>query len=165
MNAATKQGELSTKEQVAAHVRRMLDDPKVDKARQLKFFREYFEYDQAANVFKDKPKTFAHEPSWYVSDTDRLILTILAADKDVFRELLTTDKSFVNFSTAKSNQTRIDEPKPGAIIPPKRDSAAESRRRKRARPNCWRARIHARVPIGPRSTRPLLPCAVQDVYR
>jgi len=120
--AAAAKGELAAKDQIATQLRRMLDDPKVEKARLLKFFREYFEYDQATNVFKDKPKAFAHEPNWYVTDTDRLILSILAADKDVFRELLTTDKSFVNYSTGKNKETRLEEPKQGAVIPPKRDS-------------------------------------------
>ncbi|WP_439629363.1 DUF1588 domain-containing protein [Gemmata sp.] len=118
---AAAKGELATKAQVANHVRRMLDDPKLSKPRVLVFFREYFEYDQALYVFKDKPRTFAHEPYWYVSDTDRLVLSILAADKDVFRELLTTDKSFVNYSTGKNKVTKAEEPKPGAVIPPKRD--------------------------------------------
>jgi hypothetical protein len=44
--AAVQKGELTTREQVAAHVRRILDDPKAEKPRLLKFFREYFESGQ-----------------------------------------------------------------------------------------------------------------------
>ncbi len=121
LTAAAAKGELATREQIAAGVRRLLDDPKADKPRLLKFFREYFEYAQAANVFKDKPTAFAHEPQQYVADTDRLVLHVLAADRDVLRELLTTDKSFVNYGTAKNKQTRLDEPKPAVVTPPRRD--------------------------------------------
>jgi len=84
--------------QAAAHIRRILDDPKIEKPRILKFFREYFDYKRAADVFKDKPTDrIKHVPAVLVSDTDRLVLHIVNADKDVFRELLTTPLSFVNF--------------------------------------------------------------------
>ena len=53
MQAADK-GELKTKEQVAAHIRRLLDDPKIAKPGLLRFFREYFEYHRAVDVFKDQ---------------------------------------------------------------------------------------------------------------
>jgi hypothetical protein len=119
---AAAKGELSTKEQVAMQIERIYADPKFDKTRILKFFREYFEYGNATEVFKDKPKSFAHEPAQYVKDTDRLILAILDADKDVFRELLTTEKAFVNYSTAKNKKTGMNDPKPGVVIPPKRES-------------------------------------------
>jgi hypothetical protein len=115
---AAQMGELTTKEQVAAHVRRILDDPKVEKPRLLKFFREYFEYGNAVNVFKDKPTTFKHEPVVLVSDTDRLIEHILAEDKDVFRRLLTTPDSFVNYTVRKSKQTGKLEPARAVIVPP-----------------------------------------------
>lgn len=103
---------------MAAHVRRVLADPKADTARLLGFFREYFEYGNAESVFKDKPKTFVHQPRQLVADTDRLILHLLAADRDVFRELLTTPKSFVNYATAKNKRKGVDEPKPGVVLNP-----------------------------------------------
>ena len=106
------------REQVAAHVRRMLDDPKFDKPRLLGFFREYFDYGNATEVFKDKPKDFIHDPRQLVADTDRLVLHILAEDKDVLRQLLTTPQSFVNFTTAKNKQTRMEEPKRAVVPPP-----------------------------------------------
>jgi hypothetical protein len=116
--AAAAKGELATKEQVAAHVHRILADPKADTTRLLGFFREYFEYGNATNVFKDRPKAFVHSPGQYVADTDRLVLHILAADRDVFRELLTTPKSFVNYSTGRNKQKGVEEPKPGVVLNP-----------------------------------------------
>jgi hypothetical protein len=116
---AAAKGELATREQVAAHVRRILDDPKIEKPRLLKFFREYFEYHRAVDVFKDKPADkIKHVPAVLVSDTDRLVLHILDGDKDVLARLLTTDRSFVNFAIKKNKQTRTDEPAPADVVPP-----------------------------------------------
>lgn len=115
---AAQKGELKTREQVAAQVKRLLDDPKADKARLLRFFREYFEYHKAEEVFKDKPADgIKHLPNILVRDTDRLVLHILSADKDVFRELLTTPVSFVNYSTKQNKQTRKDEGVPADVLP------------------------------------------------
>lgn len=115
MTAAQK-GELTTKEQVATHLRRLFDDPKNDRTRLLKFFREYFEYGKAVDVFKDKPRDFMHVPQVLVSDTDRLVLHVLHEDKDVLRRLLTTDLSFVNYTLMRNKKAQKDEPKP-AVVP------------------------------------------------
>lgn len=120
IEAATK-GELTTKDQVAAHVQRILDNPKIPKPGLLRFFREYFEYHRAPDVFKDKPTNrIKHVPQVLVSDTDRLILHLLATDKDVLRELLTTPLSFVNYNT-KVDKTKPDRPLVGVpfdVVPP-----------------------------------------------
>ena len=106
---AAQKGELTTKEQVQFHVRRMLEDPKLENPRILRFFREYFEYANATDVFKDKPRGFMHEPRVLVEDTDRLILHVLKTDKDVLRELLTTRVSFVNTAKKMNKQTRMED--------------------------------------------------------
>ena len=119
----TAKGDLATREQIAAHVRRILDDPKIEKPRLMQFFREYFEYGKAVDVFKDKPEDvfkedperFKHEPAIYVSDTDRLIEHILAEDKDVFRRLLTTPDSFVNYALRKDKATGRTGPVQAAV--------------------------------------------------
>jgi hypothetical protein len=115
MNAAAK-GQLSTREQVAEHVRRLVQDSKNEKPAALRFLREYFEYPKAIDIFKEKPKTFMHAPQALVADTDRLILHILERDQDVLRELLTTDLSFVNFTINKNN--RGEGPKPAVVANP-----------------------------------------------
>ncbi len=106
---AAQKGELTTKAQVQVQVRRMLDDPKLENPRLLHFFRDYFGYDKATGIVKDQPKDFIHEPSILVEDTDRLVLHILKADKDVLRELLTTRVSFVNTTKKTNKQTRMEE--------------------------------------------------------
>jgi hypothetical protein len=103
---AAATGELDTDAGVAKQVRRLLDDSRVEKPRILRFFREYFGYDKAAEVFKeangggtalDHP---GHDPRALVEDTDQLVRYILEQDKEVLRELLTTNKSFVAYKNA-----------------------------------------------------------------
>jgi len=101
---AAAKGGLTTREEVAAQVRRILDDPKFPKSRLLGFFREYFGYDRAVDVFKDKPSDVLHAPQQMVKDTDQLILWILERDRDVLRELLTTPKSFVNWAGPREDK-------------------------------------------------------------
>lgn len=104
---AADSGKLATKEDVAREVARLLADPKTEKPRILRFFREYFGYAEAVNVFKNEKDFPGHKAQVLVQDTDRLIETILAADKDVFRELLTTDKSFVGYAIAEAEAKKL----------------------------------------------------------
>lgn len=113
--AATATGGLDTDEGVAQQVQRLLDDAKTDKPRILRFFREYFGYDKATDVFKeangggtavDHP---GHEPQVLVEDTDRLVQYVLDQDHDVLRELLTTNKSFVAYKSAAEAKKKVAE--------------------------------------------------------
>ena len=106
---AAEKGQLKTRDDIAQHVRRIVDDPKIQKPRVLGFFREYFEYQIATEVFKDSPKDLWHRPDQAVRDTDRLVLHIVAEDKDVFRQLLTTRLAFANVKTSTNKQTRQEE--------------------------------------------------------
>ncbi|QDU28588.1 Planctomycete cytochrome C [Anatilimnocola aggregata] len=121
MMQAVEKGQLLTKEEAATHVRRILDDPKIKKPGLLRFFREYFEYHRAPDVFKDKPRDkIKHVPHILVSDTDRLVLHILEQDREVLRELLTTQLSFVNYNT-KVDKSKQDRPLVGVpfdVVPP-----------------------------------------------
>jgi len=90
-------GKLDTREGVEAAVRKMLDDPKYAKPRILRFFREYFGYEAAVDVFKDPNEKVEHFPRELVADTDRLIEWILERDQEVLKELLTTNKAYVNY--------------------------------------------------------------------
>jgi hypothetical protein len=87
----------------------LLDDPKVEKPRLLGFFREYFEYHTATEVFKDEPKDLWHRPDQAVKDTDRLVAYLIAQDKDLFREMLTTPLAFANVKTSMNKETRKEE--------------------------------------------------------
>jgi hypothetical protein len=61
----------------------------------LRFFREYFGYDTAHQVFKDRDLLTPEVRYMLVVDTDRLVADILEEDRNVLAELLTTNKSYV----------------------------------------------------------------------
>jgi hypothetical protein len=89
------QGKLTSRDEVAAAVRTVLNDPKLGKSRVLWFFREYFDYYRAPDVFKDPLPVYlrrhgiAHLPEEYVAETDTFVLQILGEDQDVFEKMLT----------------------------------------------------------------------------
>lgn len=82
---------------LAAEVTRMLNDVEIAKPRILAFFREYFEYEGALDVFKDEELFRDHFPEFLVADTDRLIMHLYDRDEDVLKNLLTSKKAFVQY--------------------------------------------------------------------
>ena len=96
---AAADGKLATTEDVAAAVReRLADDTLLQELnpRVLQFFREYFHYPFAREVFKDAPKGGKHEPDWLVRDLETTVRDVLRADKAVLSTLLTTRRFYVN---------------------------------------------------------------------
>jgi hypothetical protein len=66
--------------------------------RKLRFFREFFGYYSALEVFKDVHRyggKFGSSRERLIAETDMLVEHILKEDKHVFKELLTTEKFFV----------------------------------------------------------------------
>ncbi|GAB4156210.1 MAG: hypothetical protein Tsb009_33080 [Planctomycetaceae bacterium] len=106
---AAQKGELDTREGVAKAVRKMLASQKLQKPRILRFFREYFGYTKATEIFKEQKANPAHEAGSLVEDTDRLVEYILEQDKNVLYELLTTNKSFVSYKKAEETRRRRAE--------------------------------------------------------
>ena len=99
---AADEGQLATRKEVEAQVKRILADSAIAKPRVLRFFREYFSYESAPSVFKDEVtlkklglrEARGWNPDFFVSDADRIVLAVLAEDRDVLRQLLTTKKTF-----------------------------------------------------------------------
>ena len=130
--AAAAKGELRTKEQITARLQAVLKptDKPLDTSRLLGFFQQYFEYHRAPDIFKEARFPFAeqvnewalrrgawpkgdeskhgsiHHPANLVADTDRLVQRILDEDKDVLRQLLTTDFTFVNLRLKDDKKTK-----------------------------------------------------------
>ena len=91
-------GGLDTKEKIAELVRKELaDDSRLQNKhpRIFQFFREYFDYPFAIEVFKDPPEGGTHEASRLVSDLQLTIMDVLNEDKDVLGQFLTTNKFYV----------------------------------------------------------------------
>lgn len=122
-------GELETREHVEAAVRRMLAQPQrnpapnhnrdirsVTNPRVLQFFREFFGYHKAAEVFKEVDsfeqrdgfrQFHNHTATRLMYDTDALVLHVLERDRDVLYELLTTDKVFVSYWGGEQNDKQV----------------------------------------------------------
>jgi hypothetical protein len=119
--AAVKEGRLSTREDYRREVIRMLKrrdqyyviDESVQKTgfnssitnlpiRKLRFFREFFGYTKTMTLFKDDARFGAgryDDPKGrLVDEADMLVAHILAKDRNVFEELLTTEKFYVYHS-------------------------------------------------------------------
>ena len=126
-----KAGKLKTKADVEAAVRFYLNQPpsitrpnhnstiaSVRNPRILQFFREFFGYHHASSVFKDTEQ-FAKETrpgfnhfqnstaSFTMYDTDAFVLQILADDKDVLKELLTSTKIYPAYYSGTPNEADV----------------------------------------------------------
>ena len=103
---------LNTKADYEREVRRMLADDNIDKPRILRFFQDYFGYYNIFNVFKDQSRfigsygphrVFSRRyiyrvPAKLAVEADLLVEHVLKKDKNVLKELLTTEKFFVHHS-------------------------------------------------------------------
>ena len=100
-------GRLQTRDDVRREVQRILADESFRKPRMLQFFREFFDYDLAGAICKDTAALLAaggtnraqdyHRTMFLqAAQTDRLVELILAEDRDVLHELLTTNRVVVD---------------------------------------------------------------------
>lgn len=97
--AAAANGKLSTNVQVGEVVRKRLKDDSIlynKNPRLVQFFREYFHYPNANEVFKDQPEGGEHKAATLIADLELTIREILKRDKQVLAELLTTNRYYVN---------------------------------------------------------------------
>lgn len=103
LRTAVLEGRMKTRDDVQREVERMLADESIRKPRVLQFFRDYFDYDLGGYICKDSRalgetgasnRGTSHYRAMFdaTASTDRLIELILQEDKDVFKQLLTTDR-------------------------------------------------------------------------
>lgn len=103
LRQAIVDGRMRTRDDVKREVERLLADDSFRKPRVLQFFRDYFDYDLGGYICKDNMALWesgahtngqAHYRAMFAASasTDRLIELILHEDKDVFKQLLTTDR-------------------------------------------------------------------------
>lgn len=113
---AAESGKLQSGDDVRREVTRILADPKIPRERILPFFREYFGYAAAIDLFKDPSVLKAagvggYWPETLVADTDRLVLTVLRKDRHVLKELLTTRSGYVHTLRHNSKKGKAEAPK------------------------------------------------------
>jgi len=115
LRTALAEGKLKTREDVKREVTRILNDDSIRKPRVLQFFREYFDYDRGATICKTRESVVgqgAHFESHpgvmnsMIANTDALIELILREDKDVLKELLTTNRLIYQPYTSRGKTGR-----------------------------------------------------------
>ena len=112
---AVEENRLSSKQDVEREVRRILQtstrgywDYEINHTfeqhleacpnpRILRFFREFFGYDRVFDVFKDKSRNSDHKPTFLFKDADLFVLSILEKDRNVLKQLLTSDRYMVHY--------------------------------------------------------------------
>ena len=103
LRAAVLEGRMRTREDVKREVGRVLSDDSIRKPRILRFFRDFFDHDLGGYICKDSRalgetgasnRGTAHYSAMFeaTASTDRLIELILQEDKEVLRNLLTTNR-------------------------------------------------------------------------
>lgn len=98
LRAAAAEGRLNTQDDARREVTRLLTSDSIEKPRILRFFREYFEYTRATDIFKDRRIRKHYMPEQLVEDADAVVLAALADDRNVLQRLLTTSDYFVNWN-------------------------------------------------------------------
>lgn len=108
LGRARAEGDLASAAGVAKTVRAMLDGANATRPRRnrrggglprlRRFFHQFFGYAKPEPVFKDAERqrrhAVKHRPRSIKNDADRLLALILKEDRDVFAELLTTNRFF-----------------------------------------------------------------------
>jgi hypothetical protein len=130
---AVKLGKLTTREDYQREVKRMLArrdqyyliDDRLGKTvhgqpdnltntpvRKIRFFREFFGYPNFMPVFKDNIRFGGNYPNAkprLLDECDRLVDHIIQKDKNVFQELLTTEKFYVYHSSDNGNMKKASD--------------------------------------------------------
>ncbi|MFM7605655.1 MAG: DUF1588 domain-containing protein [Prosthecobacter sp.] len=120
LRKAVIEGRMKTREDVQREVARMLADDSIRKPRVLQFFRDYFDYDLGAYICKDTKaltetgvpnRGTSHYDAMFAAtaSTDRLIEIVLAEDKNVLKELLTTHRAIVRQEDEIYFGSRLDK--------------------------------------------------------
>ncbi|MDF1744181.1 MAG: DUF1588 domain-containing protein [Gimesia sp.] len=149
LRKAIVEGRMRSKADVKREIERMLADDSIRKPRILRFFREYFDYDRGGYICKDSKaladtgasnRGTSHYRAMFdaTASTDRLIELILQEDRDVLKQLLTTDKVIatrsdnVYFGKQRSKKEIL------ASVAGAKKAAAEAAKKKAAELEAWK---------------------------
>ncbi|MCR9118132.1 MAG: DUF1588 domain-containing protein [bacterium] len=164
LRRAIVEGRMRTKADVKREVERMLNDDSLRKPRVLSFFRDYFDYDLAGYICKDTralAETGASNrgQSYYramfdaMASTDRLVELILHEDKDVLKQLLTTDKVVATPNDkVYFGERRTKEEVAAALVAAKK-AAAEAKEKAAAELAAWQKANPGKKPPKPAKAR------------
>lgn len=110
---AGRDGAIRSREGIAVQVERLLGDDAIAKPRILRFFREFFGYHRAPQVFKDAKRYRNYDwgvvPAQLVHEADLLVLHHLEKDVQVLKELLTTNEYYVGHAGPEGDPEKLNE--------------------------------------------------------
>ncbi|MDA9934706.1 DUF1588 domain-containing protein [Rubripirellula sp.] len=164
LRQAIVDGRMRTKADVKREVERMLSDDRIRKPRVLRFFRDYFDYDLAGYICKDTKalsETGASAGTTHyramfdgTASTDRLIELILDEDKDVLKQLLTTNKVVASRGDGTYFGQRRAGDQERALIAKAKKEAAELAAQQAAEKEAWlKANPGKKPPKAPKKKR------------
>jgi hypothetical protein len=132
----------------------MLADESIRKPRVLQFFRDYFDYDLGGYICKDT-KALAgtgislrgdgHYGAMFdaTASTDRLIELVLAEDKNVLKELLTTQRVVATKTDNIYFGRKLTKEEQAAAVAAKKKAEAEEEQKEAARLQAMKAEVAA----------------------
>ena len=111
--SAARSGSLDTPKKIRTQLERILEDPVIAKPKLLRFFREFFGYHRAPQVFKDAKRFKNYDwgivANQLVHEADLLVLHTLKQDRDVLRQLITTEKYFVGHIGLEADPKNLEQ--------------------------------------------------------
>ena len=165
LRKAIVEGRMRTKADVTREVERMLADDSIRKPRILRFFRDYFDYDLGGYICKDTKALNdtgasvngqAHYRAMFdgTASTDRLIELILEEDKDVFKQLLTTDRVVATRGDSVYFGEQRSKEETESLVKAAKKMAAEAAKKEAAEREAWlKANPGKKPPKAPKKKR------------
>ncbi len=104
---AFETSEASIQDTLREQATKLLAKNRYASPRLLQFFQEFFDYQKANDIFKDKIPKHIHWAPGLVHDLDVLIENVLKKDEQVFHNLLTTSDFYVLFYSHKERGNQL----------------------------------------------------------
>ena len=148
LRKAIVEGRMRSRSDVKREVERMLADDGNRKPRILRFFRDYFDFDLGGYICKDSKalantgvntRGQSHYRAMFDAtvSTDRLVELILKEDRDVFKQLLTTDRVVTTRTDRVYFGKRRSRKEAAASLAVAKRAAAQAARKKAAELKAW----------------------------
>jgi len=161
LRKAIVEGRMRSKADVKREIERILADDSIRKPRILRFFREYFDYDRGGYICKDSKalantgvsnRGTSHYRAMFdaTASTDRLIELILQEDRDVLKQLLTTDKVVATRSDNVYFGKQRSKKEVAASKAAARKAAAEAAKKKASELEAWKKANPGKKPPNPK---------------
>ena len=164
LRKAITEGRMRTRADVKREVERMLDDESIRKPRVIRFFRDYFDYDLGGYICKDtkaladtgastRGQTYYRAMFDAAASTDRLVELILQEDKDVLKQLLTTDKVVATKADNIYFGRRHTKEERAASVAAAKKAEAEAAAKEAAELEAWKKANPGKKPPKPKKKR------------